>query len=142
MFSNTIIIYFVIYFFMAIGGSSLNYPGRNSPRFNKIAKTIGVAGLVGMLLVLSSIIYILTTISHDDIKTYTSDVHEIAFDENNTPIAITDDKRFIELPTDSNFKTNQPITYTAEPVITSKWFGIATIQEDVFAYKLLTASKH
>ena len=137
MFSNTIFIYFVIYFFMAIGGSSLNYPGRHSPRFNKIAKTIGVAGLVGIFLVVSSSIYAVSTLPRDDIKTYTGDVHEIAFDENNTPIAITDDNKFIELPTDSNFKTNQPITYTAVPVISAKWFGIATIQEDVFAYKLL-----
>lgn len=142
MLSNTIIIYLIIYTFMSIGGLALNYPGRNSPRFNKIAMTIGAVGIVGMLLVLSSIIYTLTTISHDDIKTYTSDVHEITFDGNNTPIAITDDERFVELPTDSNFKTNQPITYTAEPVITAKWFGIATIQEDVFAYKLLTTSKY
>lgn len=137
MFSNAIIIYFVIYFFMSIGGFSLNYPGRYTPRFNKIVKTIGIAGLVGMFVVISSSIYTVSTLPRDDIKTYTSDVHEIAFDQNNTPIAITDDKRFVELPTDSNFKTNQPITYTAEPVITSKWFGFATIQEDVFAYKLL-----
>lgn len=142
MLSNTIIIYFMIYMFMVIGGSSLNYPGRNSPRFNKIAKTICVAGLVGLFLVVSSTIYTVSTSHHNDIKTYTSDVHEITVDKNNTPFAITDDKRFIELPTDSNFKTNQPITYTAEPVITAKWFGVATIQEDVFTYKLLTASKH
>lgn len=142
MFTNTLIIYFVIYTLMAIGGLALNYPGHNTPRFNKIAMVIGAVGLVGMFLVVSSLIYTLTTISHDDIKTYTGDVHEITFDKNNTPIAITDDNKFIELPTDSNFKTNQPITYTAGPVITAKWFGIATIQEDVFVYKLLTESKY
>lgn len=129
MMSDVILVYLLFYGMLII--FSLMFGNViYSKRMNKISKVLGVIGILGLTLTMTSSLYVLTKEVEREKEVFISEDYEIVV-EDSTTYAITDEGRKVMLDDGCRIENGTPITYTSYNEITSKWFGLAKVSDDV-----------